>query len=49
MIDLIPHLNFIHDLERGDFALTVHVEPFMDGIKIHQLDLVGFDFALFQP
>lgn len=44
-----PYLNFVHNLERGDFALTVHIEAFVDRIEVHQLDFVGLDLAFFQP
>jgi hypothetical protein len=27
----------------------VHIEAFVDGIEVHQLDLVGLDLAFFQP
>jgi hypothetical protein len=45
----VVHLNLVHNLERRDLALAMHIEALMNRIKVHQLDIVRLDLALFQP
>jgi hypothetical protein len=45
----VVHLNLVYNLEGRDLALAMHIEALMNRIKVHQLDIVRLDLALFQP